>query len=65
MDRLTFDNAPDLLKPEQVQELLQISRSTFFRWVYADKLPGAVKIGSSWRVKTDELRKFLNQQARS
>jgi len=53
---ITFDTAPECLTPEQVQELLQLSRATFFRLVERGELPGAVKIGGSWRVWRDKLR---------
>ena len=55
---------PEVMTPQQVQELLQISSSTFFRWVKAGQLPGAVKIGDSWRVLRDQLKDHLDQTAR-
>ena len=59
---LTFKNAPEILKPVQVQKLLQISRTTFFRWVTNGELPGAFKIGDSWRVDRDKLRTWIDRQ---
>lgn len=56
-----FDDMPELMTPAQVQALLQISRATFFRWIANDKLPGAVKIGDSWRVTRDTLRDHFYQ----
>ena len=56
---ITFKTAPEVLTPAQVQEILQISRATFFRWIQIGQLPGAVKIGDSWRVMKDELEKYL------
>ncbi|HUU26539.1 MAG TPA: helix-turn-helix domain-containing protein [archaeon] len=58
-----FTNAPKILKPGQVQKLLQISRNTFFRWVAEGKLPGAFKIGDSWRVDRDKLEAWIDEQA--
>ena len=52
----SFKDMPEIMRPQQVQAVLQISRATFFRWVAAGELPGAVKIGDSWRVARDELR---------
>lgn len=57
---LTFENAPDLLTPQQVQELLQISRITFYRRVKKDKIPGAFKFGNSWRVDRDDLKAWID-----
>lgn len=36
----------------EVQELLDISRITFLRWVNSGMLP-AVKIGREWKVRAD------------
>jgi excisionase family DNA binding protein len=54
-----FKDMPEIMTPAQVQDLLQISRATFFRWVGEDKLPGAVKIGDSWRVTRDTLKQHF------
>lgn len=53
---VSFEDMPEIMTPAQVQTVLQISRATFFRWVAEDKLPGAVKIGDSWRVTRDVLK---------
>jgi excisionase family DNA binding protein len=53
---------PEFMKPAQVQEALQISRATFFRWVEAGTMPGAVRIGGSWRVLREKLRQWLIDQ---
>ena len=44
------------MKPEQVQKKIQISRATFFRLVQSGNLPGAKKVGDSWRISRDKLR---------
>ena len=54
-----FDDAPDCLTPGQTQQLLQISRATFFRLVEQGEIPGAVKIGGSWRVWKTKLRAYM------
>jgi len=56
---LSFSTAPEVLTPDQVKELLQISRATFFRLVEAGKIPGATKVGGSWRVWRDQLAHSL------
>lgn len=60
---LTFKNAPEILKPVQVQKLLQISRTTFFRWVKEERLPGAFRLGRLWRVDRDTLKAWIESQA--
>ncbi|MDP6041005.1 MAG: helix-turn-helix domain-containing protein, partial [Candidatus Latescibacteria bacterium] len=61
--RLTFAEMPELMTPQQVESLLQISSSTFFRWAKAGQLPGAIKIGDSWRVVRDQLKDHFDQAA--
>lgn len=50
---------PPVMTRQQVQEVLQISRATFFRLVEDGKLPGAKKIGGSWRVVREKLEAWL------
>ena len=57
---LSFEDVPKILTRKQVQELLQISQPTFFRWVYAGKLPGAFKLGRLWRVDRDRLKIWVD-----
>ena len=59
---LTFETAPEVLTPLQVQSLLQISRSTFFRLVESDQIAGATKIGGSWRVWRNTLLESLTSK---
>lgn len=54
---------PEVMKPAQVQEALQISRATFFRMIDAGTMPGAVRVGGSWRVIRDRLRQWLIEQS--
>ena len=54
-DRITWATAPDVMTPKQVQELLQMSRATIFRLIEKGDLPGAVKIGGSWRIDREML----------
>ena len=58
---ITFETAPKILKPRQVQELLQISRTTFFRMVKDGELPGAFKLGNLWRVDRDRLKDWIEK----
>ena len=54
---------PEIMTPDQVKEYLQISRATFYRWLEDGKMPGAVKIGGSWRIHREKLRVWLDQNA--
>ena len=50
---------PPVMTRVQVQEALQISRATFFRLVEDGKLPGAKKVGGSWRFVREKLEAWL------
>ena len=47
-----------LLRPEEVAEVLQISRRTVVRWLKEGKLKG-VRVGRLWRVREKDLEAFL------
>ena len=61
-DDTPWDELPEVMKPEQVQKKIQISRATFFRLVQSGKLPGAKKVGDSWRISRDKLRAYFEGQ---
>ena len=58
-ENIPWDELPEVMKPEQVQQKIQISRTTFFRLVQSGKLPGAKKVGDSWRIDRDQLRAYF------
>ena len=58
-DDTPWDELPEVMKPEQVQKKIQISRATFFRLVQSGNLPGARKVGDSWRISRDKLRAYF------
>ena len=58
MDRLT-----DLLTTRQVQELLQVDRTTIYRMVESGQLP-AVRVGKQWRFSSGEIERWLAAQGR-
>ncbi len=60
--RITLDNTPEFMTPQQVQELLQISRPTFFRMVQGGRLPGAFKVGKVWRVDRNKLKAWIDSK---
>lgn len=45
----------------EVQEKLQISRSTLYRLIHEKKLP-AVRLRSSYRIRRSDLEKFLKNK---
>lgn len=56
-----IDSFPEFMTPEDVQEVLQISRATFFRLVGAGDIPGAFKIGKSWRIDREKLKTLMGR----
>ena len=40
----------DFMQSEEAMKLMQISRATFYRLAREGKIPGAVKVGSTWRI---------------
>jgi len=47
-----------LLRPEEVAEMLQVSRRTVVRWLKERRLKG-VRVGRLWRVREEDLEAFL------
>ena len=47
----------------EIAERLKVSRWTVSRWIKAGTLP-AVQLGSTWRVRDDDLDRFLEEQAK-
>jgi excisionase family DNA binding protein len=62
LDNKNGSELPKYLTPKQTQELLQISRATFFRMVSEDRLPGAFKLGDSWRVDSEKLIRWIDEK---
>lgn len=54
----------DLLTTKQVQELLQVDRTTIYRMLKDGRLPG-IKIGQQWRFPRDEVQAFISGAPRS
>lgn len=50
-----------LYTPEEVAELLKVSRETVYNWLRSGKLK-AVKISHFWRISESELKCLLNPQ---
>ncbi|MGI6633251.1 MAG: helix-turn-helix domain-containing protein [Bacillota bacterium] len=49
-----------VLSPEQVAEVLGISRRTVVAWLQEGKLNG-IKVGNRWRVREEDLDKFIDE----
>lgn len=51
-----------LLKIEEVLEILNIPKTSFYRYVKNGIVPPPVKIGRSSRWKSSDIQNFLNQK---
>ncbi|MCG3685927.1 helix-turn-helix transcriptional regulator [Aliarcobacter butzleri] len=51
-----------LLKIEEVLEILNIPKTSFYRYVKNGIIPQPVKIGRSSRWKTSEIQNFINNK---
>lgn len=51
----------DMLTAKEVQELLQVDRSTVYRMAEAGKLP-ALKVGKQWRFPADQINNWFQNQ---
>jgi excisionase family DNA binding protein len=49
-----------LLTPEQVAEVLAVSRVTVLKWLRQGKIPGHKLGGKNWRVRPDDLEGMIN-----
>jgi len=49
---------PDLLTTTQVQDLLQVDRTTIYRMVDSGRLP-AIRVGKQWRFSQPEIERWL------
>jgi excisionase family DNA binding protein len=52
----------EMLTAKEMQDLLQVDRSTIYRMAEAGQLP-AVKVGKQWRFPSDLVESWLNAQA--
>ena len=52
----------DMLTAKDIQELLQVDRSTVYRMAEAEQLP-AIKVGRQWRFPADQIQVWLAQQS--
>jgi len=52
----------DLMTTHQVQELLQVDRTTIYRMVESGRLP-AIRVGKQWRFPRPEIERWMQAQA--
>src|SRR5512136_3000685 len=52
----------DMLTAKEMQDLLQVDRSTIYRMAEAGQLP-AIKVGKQWRFPGDQLESWLKARA--
>lgn len=52
---------PDLLTVEEAAALLRVHKSTIYRLLKAQRLPGAFRVGSDWRIVRNTLEKALQE----
>jgi len=50
----------DLYTPQQVAEILGVSRRSVYRWIKEGRLP-ALKFVSQVRIRDDDLERFVNE----
>ena len=60
MNKMTFDNYPDILKPSDIMDILQIGRSTCYNLLYSGSIP-TIRIGKQYSILKKELIKYLNE----
>ncbi len=51
------------LRPAEVWQVLKIGRDTCYRMLMAGQIPGAIKIGKQWRIKSEIFWKALDKRA--
>jgi excisionase family DNA binding protein len=54
----------DLLTTRQLQEMLQVDRTTIYRMLNEGRIPG-FKVGGQWRFSRDTIEAWLQERARS
>lgn len=50
----------DFYTPQEAAEILQVDRTTLYRWIYAGDL-NAQRIGGRWRIEPDEVDRVLTK----
>ena len=51
-----------LLRPDDVTAYLNIGKSSLYAWARAGRIPGAVRVGHSWRFDADALVAWVNDK---
>ncbi len=59
MDKLTLNDYPDILNPNDIMNILQIGRSTCYKLLYGGLIP-SIRIGRQYRITKKSLAEYLN-----
>ncbi len=54
---------PSFYTPEEIAELLKVSRRSVYEWLSAGKLHG-LRAGQYWRITEEDLMKFMQRRER-
>jgi excisionase family DNA binding protein len=52
---------PEFLKPRDVQRVLRISQHTCYDLLNSGAIPGAAKVGGTWRVRRSDIERMFDQ----
>lgn len=63
LDKL-FADLPTILTPEEVADLLRMTKAAIYRWLNEGDLPGH-KVGQGWRILRDDLHQWMQQNSNS
>ena len=50
----------DMLSSKEVQELLGIKPSTFYKWHNEGRIKGGIQVGKTWRFKRSDIERLIN-----
>lgn len=51
----------ELLTPQEAAKILKVDRRTVYKYLRSGELPAA-KIGDTWRIRQEDLDKFIKQR---
>lgn len=60
-----MDSVSGLLRPADVVGYLNIGKTTLYAWARAGLIPGACRVGHSWRFDPDQLVAWVNDKKAS
>lgn len=57
-----WDELPEWLTCEEVNDELLLPRSTFYENLKSGRIPGAIQIGSTWRIHRDTFKNWRSER---